>query len=226
MKKQNAIFFPQCLLWSTETDLGNGNGKNQQQKQSKNRTRHLLRLLFLICIKSNCIATRVNVDNCTFKATVQPYNQFLCSNCTYFHKKNVNIIWKINIFYSLLYQGQLLILFFLLIDHESIWTYSICSASECRYFLFNLVLRQVKGRWFIVLYSSGTRLSKWVRWSNLIDLHNFCDDTVLTAQKKMSIERLDFKPLTSRMNSTINNIYYSLKLKTELQCQIAGSYLA
>ena len=39
----------------------------------------------------------------------------------------------------------------------------------------------------------------------------------------MSIERLDFKPLTSRMNSTINNIYYSLKLKTELQCQIAVS---
>lgn len=91
MKKQNAIFFPQCLLWSTETDLGNGNGKNQQQKQNKNRTRHLLRLLFLIYINSNCIATRVNVDNCTFKATVQPYNQFLCSNCTYFHKKNVNI---------------------------------------------------------------------------------------------------------------------------------------
>ena len=125
--------------------------KNQQQKQNKNRTRHLLRLLFLIYINSNCIATRVNVDNCTFKATVHPYNQFWCSNCTYFHKKNVNIIWKINIFYSLLCQGQLLILFFPLIDHESIWTYSICSASECRYFLFKLVLRRVKGRWFIVL---------------------------------------------------------------------------
>ena len=48
--------------------------------------------LLNIYINSNCIATRVNVDNCTFKATVQPYNQFLCSNCTYFHKKNVNII--------------------------------------------------------------------------------------------------------------------------------------
>lgn len=32
MKNKNSIFFPQCLLWSTETDLGNGNGKNQQQK--------------------------------------------------------------------------------------------------------------------------------------------------------------------------------------------------
>lgn len=37
--KKNYIFFPQCLLWSTETDPGNGNGKNQQQKQNKNRTR-------------------------------------------------------------------------------------------------------------------------------------------------------------------------------------------
>ena len=128
-------------------------------------------------------------------------------------EKRKHHLKKISIFYSLLYQGQLLILFFPLIDHESIWTYSICSASECRYFLFNLVLRRVKGRWFIVLYSSGTRLSKWVRRSNVIDLHNFCDDTVLTAQKKMSIERLGFKPQTSRMNSTINNIYIEPQTK-------------
>lgn len=62
MKNKNSIFFPQCLLWSTETDLGNGNGKNQQQKQNKNRTRHLLRLLFLIYVKSNFSYT-VIVDN-------------------------------------------------------------------------------------------------------------------------------------------------------------------
>ena len=60
--KKNSNFFPQCLQWSTETDLGNGNGKNQQQKQNKNRTRHLLRLLFLIYVKSNFSYT-VIVDN-------------------------------------------------------------------------------------------------------------------------------------------------------------------